>query len=665
MLCTATDGTALVLGGVRDSVYLGQPLKLSIPLQLHAQDKLSDLCIVAEVFYGDALQSLSQVTVTEDPLGPGRSAIASVTESNIVNEPVVNVTVQAGCKHKVSRRYVLLADLPSTSTAASTASAASRAATPESTLNPGDIAPPSRASVPTVESGATRPQKSRKSGKTAKKLRGAGSTGGQAPLRPRLTLDMLDLRTPQPDAVLTFSKELTVNVNPEDVDPAQRAQTKALWHLLNMDSEDALREYAQLQSVEQELKDLRDVTARNRATLQELSGRLETSASNRYPAVLVYGLLAALLACAAALLYTWTRTRRGGAAPAPWWRDGGDAAEPSGSGMEPVVTTDPRTAASWTAGSPQSAIDADIPPKKSASPQQQPPSASSASSSRQAAAPVPPVPPVPAPGQRDFVDSARAALGAINTNEMLDVSHQAEFFLTLGQHDAAVDLLKDSIRTNHESNPLVYLDLLKLLHNLGRKTDYNQYRNAFHTLFTGRIPPYAGFNQPGKNLEAYPETCLRIVTLWPSVQAIAFIEDCLVRQYGDADAHTFELEAFRDLLLLHNIATTLLSSTDTGTPLTTSMGAAPFTATQKVSIKPGATPNTSPTKKSPPQPASQEMSIDLDLSEEEPTVNLKAHPTGNPTANLMDFDASSFSTTPESPRKIMKSTTSVPAARRG
>lgn len=664
MLCAATDGTALVLGSVRDSVYLGQPLKLSIPIQLHAQEKLSDLCIVAEVFYGDALQSLSQVTVTEDPSGPGRSAIASVTESNIVNEPVVNITVQAGCKHKVSRRYVLLADLPSTSTAASTASAASRTATPETTLYPGKIVPPSRASVPTLEPGSTKPQKSQKSGKTVKKLRGAGSTGGQAPLRPRLTLDMLNLRAPQPEAVLTFSKELTVNVNPEDIDPAKRAQAKALWHLLNMDSEDALREYAQLQSVEQELKDLRDVTARNRATLQELSGRLETSASDRYPAVLVYGLLAGLLACAAALLYLWTRTRRGGAGSAPWWRDGGDVAGPSGSGMEPVVTTDPRTASSWTAEPPPSATDVDMPPKKSASPQQQPPSTSSASSSRQAAAPIPPVSPVSVPGQRDFVDSVRAALGAINTNEMLDVSHQADFFLTLGQHDAAVDLLKDSIRASHDSNPLVYLDLLKLLHNLGRKADYNQYRNAFHTLFTGRIPPYAGFNQPSKNLEAYPEICLRIVTFWPGLQAIAFIEDCLVRQHGDADAHTFELEAFRDLLLLHNIATTLLSSTDMGAPMTTSIGAT-FTATQKVSIKPGATPNSSPAKKSPSQPASQKMSIDLDLSEEEPAVNLKANPAGNQMGNLMDFDASSFSTTPESPRKIIKNTTNVPAARRG
>ena len=232
---------------------------------------------------------------------------------------------------------------------------------------------------------------------------------------------------------------------------------------------------------------------------------------------------------------------------------------------------------------------------------------------------------------------------------MLDVSHQADFFLTLGQHDAAVDLLKDSIRASHESNPLVYLDLLKVLHNLGRKADYNQYRNAFHTLFTGRIPPYAGFGQPSKNLEAYPEICLRIVTFWPGLQAIAFIEDCLVRQYGDADAHTFELDAFRDLLLLHGVATTLLSLSSTDT------GAIPFTATQKVSVA-QAGAKRSPAEKAPPQqqPASKEMSIDLDLSEE-PTVNLKG--------NLMDFDASGFSKTPGSIKKT--TTTSAPAARRG
>lgn len=251
------------------------------------------------------------------------------------------------------------------------------------------------------------------------------------------------------------------------------------------------------------------------------------------------------------------------------------------------------------------------------------------------------------------MDSATAALRAINTNEMLDVSHQADFFLTLGQHDAAVDLLKDSIRANHESNPLVYLDLLKLLHNLGRKADYNQYRNAFHTLFTGRIPPYAGFNQPSKSLEAYPEICLRIVTLWPGLQAIAFLEACLVRQYGDTDAQMFELEAFRDLLLLHGVATTLLSLSSTGP------GATPFTATQKVSVAQSGAKRL--VEKAPPRPAPKEMSIDLDLSEEEPTVNLGDKLTGN----LMDFDASSFAKTPENPKKNTKNTTSGPATRRG
>ncbi len=632
MLCAATESTALTMGSVHDPVHLGKPLKLSIPLQMNAQDKLSDLCIVAEVFYGDALQGFAQVTVTEDPSGPGRSAIASVTESNVVNEPVVSVTVQAGCKHKTSRRYVLLADLPTDTDSFKIATPGAAVPVAQMPRYPAETASPSSAPI--------KSSKSQKSAKTAKQPRGTTGAAGQTPLRPRLTLDVLNLRTQQPEAALTFSKELAVNPDDSDIDPAKRAQAQALWHLLNMGSEDALREYAQLQSVEQELKDLRDVTARNRATLQELSGRLEASASNRYPAVLVYGLLAALLVCVAALVYTWTRMRRNGAATSPWWRDG-DAAEPSG--MEPVVTTDPRTAATWTASGSSAAA----PTAKTANTDVATPLEKSVS---------PPPPPRQA-ASRDFVDSARAALGAINTNEMLDVSHQADFFLTLGQHDAAVDLLKDSIRASHESNPLVYLDLLKLLHNLGRKADYNQYRNAFHTLFTGRIPPYAGFSQPSKNLEAYPEVCLRIVTLWPGLQAIAFLEDCLVRQYGDADAHTFELEAFRDLLLLHGVATTLLSLSSTDT------GATPFTATQKVSVaQSGAKRN--PAEKVLPKPTPKEMSIDLDLSEE-PTVNLKGNMKGNPTVNpgnLMDFDAGSFSKTPENPKK---NTTSGPAARRG
>ena len=77
-----------------------------------------------------------------------------------------------------------------------------------------------------------------------------------------------------------------------------------------------------------------------------------------------------------------------------------------------------------------------------------------------------------------------ASLKALNTREMLDVRQQAEFFMTLGQHEDAIGMLKDSIDGSPDSNPLVYLDLLRLLHTLGRKTEFDQYRDDFNALFT-------------------------------------------------------------------------------------------------------------------------------------------------------------------------------------
>ena len=121
----------------------------------------------------------------------------------------------------------------------------------------------------------------------------------------------------------------------------------------------------------------------------------------------------------------------------------------------------------------------------------------------------------------NFAGSMTTTLRAVNTKEMLDIRQQAEFFMTLGQHQEAVDILAENIDAGLEANPLVYLDLLKVLHTLGRKAGYDHYRNAFNAIFSGRVPEYAGFNHGGDGLEAHPDVCRRIVQLWPSEEAVA------------------------------------------------------------------------------------------------------------------------------------------------
>jgi hypothetical protein len=181
--------------------------------------------------------------------------------------------------------------------------------------------------------------------------------------------------------------------------------------------------------------------------------------------------------------------------------------------------------------------------------------------------------------------------------------------MTLGQHEEAIALLRDSVDTSTDANPLVFLELLKVLHTLGRKAEYDHYRNGFNAIFNGHVPVYTEFNQPGSGLEAYPPVCRRIVTLWPSDEAVSYIENCLVRKRMENGGQDFDLEAFRDLLMLHGVASRITSSSFDS-------GFMAFSAAKTAPIPVAPAPDVG-------------VDFDLDLSE--------------PHGNLIDFDASGWS----------------------
>ena len=95
------------------------------------------------------------------------------------------------------------------------------------------------------------------------------------------------------------------------------------------------------------------------------------------------------------------------------------------------------------------------------------------------------------------------ALRTTNSEEVVDARQQADFFVSLGQYDQAIQTLRERIDGLGEASPLVYLDLMQLLRRLGRRIDFNQCRDQFNRLFTGRVPEYASFDEKGKGLEVY------------------------------------------------------------------------------------------------------------------------------------------------------------------
>lgn len=638
LLGAAMGSNALTLGRARGAAILGQPLEITVPVQLATDEDSASLCFETDVYYGENRQESSRVTLTTDAAASGQPMVVRIASRLPVDEPVVTLYVRSACGIKASRKYVLLADLVSEPAAAT--------ATPVRPSLPAAV-PPLVAVVPEGKPAETGTPA--KVGKAASGPRAAAAELSKAarPAAPsavavvpkvsgssraRLKLAPLDLSQDW-DPNLKTSPDL-ISTPTEDAD--KRMAAAALWRSLNLTPEEVMRDAARLQGLEQNVQKLGDLTAQNQRQMQTLMARLEKADAQKYANPLVYGLVAAVLALAGLLLWGWRRWRDADAG-APWWR--GDAENEPESASASVAQS---AAVSSVDTGPLPATQQDAPRRPELRTQPRAPTVQALASVDidlqlddetlpSAAAPISRTAPMvrtPAhdrtpsrmAGLRDFHSSMSGSLRSVNTQEVLDVRQQAEFFMTLGQHDDAIALLEGNIRDNTESNPLVYLDLLNALHTLSRKEAFDRYRDEFNAVFTGQVPMYAQFSQPGRGLDAYPELCAHIASLWPSKAALEFIEKCMVREANTAAVVNFDLEAFRELLLLHAVLTRLSEVSESAMM--------PFSAAK------AAAPEASPETDAAPVSAAP-MQVDFEISD----IEL-------PSNNLIEFEAPDLSITP-------------------
>ncbi len=311
LLCLAFGSEALTLGRIRGAALLGQPLNMVVPVQMDAGEDVSSLCFEAEVFHADTRQDVSRVRVLVEAVGQTQAVNVRVLSSAVVDEPVVTIYLRSSCGQQTARRYVLLADLPNQAAAGSLATNS----LPVSALSPAQVvAVPASASGSSAVSNS--PPVAPASVLKAKPVRPAGSRQhpegtavvaaplsrpsgdtrptGRAAGRARLQLDPLELfsdRVANLDSYMTF--------------PA---------------SEDALRSMQKVQALEASVKILLASATRNEVNLVDMRARLRQAESARYPGGLVYGLIAMVLACLAAVAFLWHRQRRVPVTDDDWWR---------------------------------------------------------------------------------------------------------------------------------------------------------------------------------------------------------------------------------------------------------------------------------------------------------------------------------------------------------
>lgn len=595
LLFAALGSAATTLGRAQGSFFVGQALDLRVQLQSEGDaDSLSG-CVDAEVYYGDAQVDPARVSVKLESAvaGATQAHAVRVLSSVLINEPLVTVNLHVGCQQKSSRRYVLFPDVSS-----NVVEPAQRVPTMAAALNRarptvGDTAFPAQASVHPVAPTAAAPSidKSRRlleAAGAAPAARGAARTVPAQPLatlpRPpravklagkaRLKLDPLDLLIER-DPVLRASSELLA---PPQEDPQKRAEASLLWRALNASPQDLMRDEAAAQRVENDLKSLYAVTAENQKGLIDLVATVQRAQSERYVNGLVYSLATLCLVSLVALVWAWRRLR---AARAPSWMHGleaGDSLLVELVQAPPVVRTG-HTPLTEAASAPVAMADAPMDePSAERAPKAAPASLTEldfdldlmALSSHQ---PVQSAPSVVHAAtahtahtahtpERDFSVSVSSGLRAIDSEELVDVRQQADFFVSVGQHQKAIDVLTTRIAQVGESSPLVCLDLLRIYHALGRQSEFEFMRTEFDNWFTGRVPEFHAFSDEGHGLDHYPLVMDRIVAMWPDPSVLEYIENCLYHHSTHMEDPHFDLLAYRELLLLHGVAKRIVRLAD-------------------------------------------------------------------------------------------------------
>ncbi len=575
LLLAALGSTAMTLGRTRGAALIGRPLDLSVQVRLEAAEDATSACFDADVFHGESRVDGSRVSVQFVPAAGAQDATLRVRSSVVIDEPVVTVYVRAGCTQKVTRRYVLLADYATdtvpvaaqavpavpavaaaSAAAATPASAASsvpaRAAAASAPAGPaldtaGGAAPVRRrAARPAAAQAAeavARPAPAAKAAPVAK----AASVVRKPAAQSRLKLDPLDLLVERDPTLRASSQMLTAPAENDQL----RAQAAALWRAINAQPQDILRDAQRMQTLEADVARLRDQTAKNQASLNDLRAQLQKAESERYANGLVYALAVLLAMALAGAGYLWQRSRYTVFSQQDWWRRGETAGgDPEQIGPDSLVPQEsPRKGPppSSRTQDTTSMLDVDLDVDESMF------------ATLKTARPV--IPPVPVEPRTvsgmdhgDFVASIPGSARAVNAEELFDIQQQADFFISLGQHEQAIEVLKNHISDNVETSALAYLDLLKIYHSLNRREEYDQLREDFNKVFNAQVPVFEGYSDKSSGLEAYHNALARIEALWPSPKVLEIIEESIFRKPGSGDGEAFGLEAYRELLLLYAMA---------------------------------------------------------------------------------------------------------------
>lgn len=505
---------ALGMGSISNSTVLGSPLNVTIPVFGAPDEKLPPECVKAEVLLGGSPLPSSLVHTRVEPArGEGLYRVRVSTETRI-HEPVVTVSLNLGCDPPLTKQFVLLVDPPSlpvapftTAAASSVRSVTSDASTPLLPLTP---SLPSRPRGEPVPSRTTAAKPGRHSAKP---------TAG-----PRLTLEAPSEPMASPGVAAS---------GPSAEDAALAKQLALLTELEGV-----------LKNVSAENKTVQENLAALQLKLRdaELALKQERERQREQPRV-VWVLGSAVVLLSLILLVVVWRQRRN--PPVPFYRRsafGGDGPH--------TILPDPPVLDS---------IPSHLQPMDPAQAGEGHASAFLEPRSEPQTAPMPASPAEPATPTAATAATAAtegvppASQREVAVEELIDLEQQADFFIALGQEQAAIELLTNHMNGASSASPLPYLKLLDIYRRRDDRTAYEQTRLRFHRRFTARIPEWSVSQGAERALEDYSDVMRVLEACWAvPVEAMKRLESFLFRKEGQGT--TFDLTAYRDLLMLYAVA---------------------------------------------------------------------------------------------------------------
>ncbi|RQO55337.1 hypothetical protein DBR47_20910 [Paucibacter sp. KBW04] len=165
--------------------------------------------------------------------------------------------------------------------------------------------------------------------------------------------------------------------------------------------------------------------------------------------------------------------------------------------------------------------------------------------------PAPAPSPAPAAARSTALDKHGDA-AHVSVEELIDLEQQVDFFLVLGQTEAAVELLLVHIHTETAS-ALPYLKLMEIYQRQGNMQGFNDVADRFARRFHGLPPTWGQDMRRGRHLEAYTEVMSLLQLGWSNSHgSMATVQSLLAK--GDEQSIGFELPAYLDLLLLYSVA---------------------------------------------------------------------------------------------------------------